>query len=94
MPGGAVEAEADYERLAQVKLLVPSAFRGSVPARDPALRYGITLNDRGYFWEDHAESNRLVADKISHDAKLSRRRCRHQDGCPAWERAARELKTD
>src|SRR5579871_1911374 len=51
VPGGAVEAEADCETLAQVKLLVPAAFRGYVPARHPALRYGITLNDRGYFWE-------------------------------------------
>jgi hypothetical protein len=44
-------ADADYETLAQVKLLVPAAFRGYVPARHPALRYGIMLNDRGYFWE-------------------------------------------
>jgi hypothetical protein len=44
-------ADADYEALAQVKLLVPAAFRGYVPARHPALRYGIMLNDRGYFWE-------------------------------------------
>ena len=27
------------------------AFRGYVPARHPALRYGIALNDAGYFWE-------------------------------------------
>src|SRR6202035_4767235 len=26
-------------------------FRGFVPARHPALRYGIALNDSGYFWE-------------------------------------------
>ena len=26
-------------------------FRDYVPARHPALRYGIALNDRGYFWE-------------------------------------------
>ena len=45
------EADADYETLAQVKLLVPPVFRGYVPARHPALRYGIELNDRGYFWE-------------------------------------------
>jgi len=44
-------ADADYETLAQVKLLVPAAFRGYVPTRHPALRYGIMLNDRGYFWE-------------------------------------------
>lgn len=51
VPGDAHEADADYETLAQVKLLVPPAFRGYVPARHPALRYGIMLNDRGYFWE-------------------------------------------
>ncbi|MHC2277772.1 putative metal-dependent hydrolase [Bradyrhizobium diazoefficiens] len=26
-------------------------FCGHVPARHPALRYGLALNDRGYFWE-------------------------------------------
>jgi hypothetical protein len=51
VPGETAEAEADYETLAQAKLLVPSRFRGYVPARHPALRYGITLNDSGYFWE-------------------------------------------
>jgi hypothetical protein len=51
VPGEGHEADADYETLAQVKLLVPPAFRGYVPARHPALRYGILLNDRGYFWE-------------------------------------------
>jgi predicted metal-dependent hydrolase len=51
VPGESYEADADYETLAQVKLLVPPAFRGYVPARHPALRYGILLNDRGYFWE-------------------------------------------
>jgi Domain of unknown function (DUF309) len=51
VPGVAAEADADYETLAQVKLLVPPAFRGYVPARHPALRYGLLLNDRGYFWE-------------------------------------------
>jgi len=50
-PVESYEADADYETLAQVKLLVPPAFRGYVPARHPALRYGIMLNDRGYFWE-------------------------------------------
>jgi hypothetical protein len=51
VPGETQEASADYETLAQVKLLVPPAFRGYVPARHPALRYGLALNDRGYFWE-------------------------------------------
>jgi hypothetical protein len=31
--------------------LVPPRFGGYVPARHPALRYAIALNDRGYFWE-------------------------------------------
>jgi hypothetical protein len=51
VPGETAEAQADHETLAQAKLLVPSRFRGYVPARHPALRYAITLNDRGYFWE-------------------------------------------
>ena len=53
VPGETAEAAADYETLAQAKLLVPSRFRGYVPARHPALRYGIALNDAGYFWESH-----------------------------------------
>jgi hypothetical protein len=51
VPGETAEAAADYETLAQAKLLVPSRFGGYVPARHPALRYGIALNDHGYFWE-------------------------------------------
>lgn len=51
VPGETDEADADYETLAQAKLLVPSRFRGYVPARHPALRYAIALNDHGYFWE-------------------------------------------
>jgi len=51
VPGVAAEAEADHETLAMATALVPSAFRGYVPARHPALRYGLALNDRGYFWE-------------------------------------------
>jgi hypothetical protein len=51
VPGETDEAYADYETLAQVKLLVPSRFRDFVPARHPALRYGMALNDSGYFWE-------------------------------------------
>src|ERR1700721_3304657 len=52
-PGGTGEAEADYDTLWQAKALVPSRFGDFVPARHPALRYGITLNDAGYFWESH-----------------------------------------
>jgi hypothetical protein len=51
VPGESEEAGADYDTLAQAKLLVPARFRDFVPARHPALRYGIALNDSGYFWE-------------------------------------------
>lgn len=45
--------EADHETLAVAKALIPSRFQGFVPARHPALRYGLALNDAGYFWEAH-----------------------------------------
>ena len=48
---GEGEAEADHDTLWQAKALVPPRFAGFVPARHPALRYGIALNDAGYFWE-------------------------------------------
>src|ERR1700712_1606564 len=51
VPGETDEANADFETLAQVTLLVPSRFQGYVPARHPALRYAMSLNDHGYFWE-------------------------------------------
>ena len=51
VPGESVEAQADHDTLWQAKALVPSRFRDYVPARHPALRYGIALNDAGYFWE-------------------------------------------
>src|SRR6267142_1273185 len=51
VPGETADAEADHDTLWQAKALVPSRFRGFVPARHPALRYGIRLNDHGYFWE-------------------------------------------
>jgi Domain of unknown function (DUF309) len=51
VPGETAEADADHDTLWQAKALVPSRFRDYVPARHPALRYGIALNDRGYFWE-------------------------------------------
>lgn len=44
-------ADPDHVTLAAAKALVPPAFRGYVPARHPALRYGLALNDLGYFWE-------------------------------------------
>jgi hypothetical protein len=53
VPGESADGEADHDTLWQAKALVPSQFRGFVPARHPALRYGIALNDAGYFWESH-----------------------------------------
>jgi hypothetical protein len=49
---GLEESDADHDTLWQAKALVPSAFRGYVPARHPALRYGIALNDHGFYWAD------------------------------------------
>jgi hypothetical protein len=51
VPGESEKSSADYETLARITVLVPPRFGGYVPARHPALRYGLTLNDRGYFWE-------------------------------------------
>jgi hypothetical protein len=51
VPGEAADSEPDYETLGQAKALVPAQFFGFVPTRHPALRYGMTLNDAGYFWE-------------------------------------------
>jgi hypothetical protein len=51
VPGQAGDDDADHDTLWKAKVLVPPAFRGYVPARHPALRYGLALNDRGYFWE-------------------------------------------
>jgi hypothetical protein len=51
VPGEAAEAEPDHDTLWRAKELVPPRFRDYVPARHPALRYGMVLNDRGYFWE-------------------------------------------
>jgi Domain of unknown function (DUF309) len=50
---GLEESDADHDTLWQAKALVPSAFRGYVPARHPALRYGIALNDHGFYWESN-----------------------------------------
>jgi len=51
VPGESADSEPDHETLWQAKALVPPQFFGHVPARHPALRYGIALNDAGYFWE-------------------------------------------
>jgi hypothetical protein len=53
VPGETADAEADHDTLWHAKALVPPRFRDYVPARHPALRYGIALNDAGYFWESH-----------------------------------------
>jgi hypothetical protein len=45
--------EADHARLAPMKARVPHRFERFVPADDPALRHGLTLNDAGFFWECH-----------------------------------------
>src|SRR3954453_19182838 len=51
VPGEMAEDDADHDTLWKAKSLVPSRFGDYVPARHPALRYGIALNERGYFWE-------------------------------------------
>jgi len=51
VPGETANTEPDHQALWRAKALVPSQFFGFVPARHPALRYGIALNDAGYFWE-------------------------------------------
>jgi Domain of unknown function (DUF309) len=51
VPGESDKSSADYETLSQITALVPPRFGGYVAARHPALRYGIMLNDHGYFWE-------------------------------------------
>src|ERR1700727_1250128 len=51
VPGETADTEPDHRALWQAKALLPSPFFGFVPARPPALRYGVALNDAGYFWE-------------------------------------------
>ena len=51
VPGEMAEDDADHDTLWKAKSLVPSRFRDYVPARHPALRYALRLNDHGYFWE-------------------------------------------
>lgn len=51
VPGVSGRESADFETLTQIAALVPPRFNGYVPARHPALRYGLMLNDHGYFWE-------------------------------------------
>jgi hypothetical protein len=51
VPGETADAEPDHQTLGRAKALVPAQFFGFVPTRHPALRYGMALNDAGYFWE-------------------------------------------
>ena len=51
MPG--VDAAHDHAALAPVLALVPARFEACVPFDHPALRYGLALNDAGFFWESH-----------------------------------------
>src|SRR5579871_1989008 len=51
LPGETADSEPDHEALSQARALVPAQFFGHVPTRHPALRYGMALNDAGYFWE-------------------------------------------
>ena len=45
--------EADRETLERVKALVPVRFDRTVSVDDPALIYGLMLNDQNFFWECH-----------------------------------------
>jgi DUF309 family protein family protein len=51
VPGETADAEPDRRTLGRATALVPAQFFGFVPTRHPALRYGMALNDAGYFWE-------------------------------------------
>jgi hypothetical protein len=61
VPGEAADSEPDYETLDQAKALVPAQFFGFVPTRHPALRYGMALNDAGYFWESQQVLEAVLA---------------------------------
>ncbi len=43
----------DRDTLDAVKVSVPPRFDRVVPADHPALIYGLTLNDKNFFWECH-----------------------------------------
>ncbi len=47
------QTKADHDTLTQAKALVLLRYARFVPADDPALRYGLALNDAGFFWEAH-----------------------------------------
>ncbi len=51
-PARPPKAEADHDNAGQANgCWCRREFRDFVPARHPALRYAIALNDGGYFWE-------------------------------------------
>jgi hypothetical protein len=45
--------EPDRDTLERAKALVPKRYGSFVPADDPAVAYGLALNDAGFFWECH-----------------------------------------
>lgn len=47
------DAAPDRETLDRVKATVPARFEDFVAVDTPALIYGLTLNDGGFFWECH-----------------------------------------
>jgi hypothetical protein len=47
------DEDADHATLAKAKTLLPVRFENDVPADHPVVRYGLTLNDAGFFWEAH-----------------------------------------
>jgi hypothetical protein len=51
VPG--IDRVADRDALERVKALVPRIYHDGVPETDPALQYGLALNDGGFFWEAH-----------------------------------------
>jgi len=101
VPGDGYDADADYETLAQVKLLVPSAFRGYVPARHPALRVAkLRWRRRRLDYCACAPgggqaSRRRVDRRLLPEPTSPEGRCRTQAALalsargPAWERRAR-----
>lgn len=65
---------ADRDTLERIKAFVPASYDGFVSGMDPALRYGLSLNDHGFFWEAHEilEAIWKVAPKGSPDRILLR----------------------
>jgi len=68
VPGETAEAEADYDTLAQAKLLVPARFRGYVPARHPVAISG----NRRRSWKRYGLPHRRAVASGSCCAPVSR----------------------